>query len=748
MSNLLRGDTPVDLDTCDREPIHVPGAVQPHGVLLALSEPDLVVRQVSSNSASMLGHEPADLLGRRLDEVVAGGLASAVHEASSDSSDPAEHFPLSTDVVVRGEVHPVDALLHRTGGVLVVEIEPGAGPLTFDLTYRSTRRAVSRINRAVSPGELYAIAAEEVRRLTGFDRVMVYRFDAEWNGQVVAEDKTDELNSFLGLRYPASDIPAQARALYTRNWLRLITDVGYRPAPLVPVDDPRTGQPLDLSHSTLRSVSPIHIEYLQNMGVSASMSISLLDRGDLWGLITCHHYSGPHRPPYEVRAAVEFHGQALSLRLVESTDRLEVARALEARSRLADLTTAVNDEVRPAAAALTAGPLTVLDLMPCTGVAVGLDGGYASVGEVPEPSVVRAHDAMAEMRGYEVHALDSLPTVMPKMAVTKEFASGALVLRVSSDQFVVWLRPEQVRTVDWGGDPHNKAIAAGEGDEVRLSPRKSFDLWRETVRLRSEPWLLADVELAGALRANLLDALYARTRRLASVAEVLQRSLLPDQLPTPLGWDLHAENSPTAGGDVGGDWYDAVTLPSGHIVCVLGDVAGHGISAAGTMGQLRNGLRAYLVEDESPSRVLARLSRLAGHLMPLALATATVVVVDLETGLARLASAGHPPACHVPPTGPAVLLPVQPWPPLGAVPDLHEPAIEVTVTIEPGASLVLYSDGMVERRTESIDIGLGRLARLASEPAAPKDLCGLLMRECRDPAGDDDATVLVLHRRR
>jgi light-regulated signal transduction histidine kinase (bacteriophytochrome) len=417
VSNQARAETPVDLDTCEREPIHVPGAVQPHGVLLALSEPDLVVRQVSSNSASVVGLEPADLLGRRLPDVLAGALASAVQEASSDASDPTEHFPLSTDIEVRGEVHQVDALLHRTGDVLVVEIEPGAGPLTFDLTYRATRRAVGRINRAVSPGELYAIAAEEVRRLTGFDRVMVYRFDAEWNGQVVAEDKTDELNSFLGLRYPASDIPAQARALYTRSWLRVIPDVGYRPAPLVPVDDPQSGEPLDLSHSTLRSVSPIHIEYLQNMGVSASMSISLLDRGNLWGLIACHHYSGPHRPAYEVRAAAEFLGQALSLRLVESTERLDVARALEARSRLAVLTTAINDEARSAAAALTDGPLTVLDLVPATGVAVGLEGGYATVGEVPAPSVVRALVAQAQRRDVDVLALDSVPTELSGLTV-------------------------------------------------------------------------------------------------------------------------------------------------------------------------------------------------------------------------------------------------------------------------------------------------------------------------------------------
>ena len=157
-----------------------------------------------------------------------------------------------------------------------------------------------------------------MRRLTGFDRVMIYRFDEDWNGQVVAEDRADGLNSFLGLRYPASDIPAQARALYRSQWLRLIVDVGYRPVPLVPPLNPLTGRPLDLSHASLRSVSPVHVEYLHNMGVSASMSISLLDRGELWGLIACHHYAGPHQPPYEIRVAAEFLGQTLSARMVDT----------------------------------------------------------------------------------------------------------------------------------------------------------------------------------------------------------------------------------------------------------------------------------------------------------------------------------------------------------------------------------------------------------------------------------------------
>ena len=744
-TDLLAVGEPVDLSNCEREPIHVPGAVQPHGVLLGLSEPDLVVRVVSANSASLLGREPDDLLGRRVTDAVHGDLAAAIEEATNTRRDPSEHYPLSTSLRLDGDELAVDALLHRSGDLLVVEVEPGAGPLTFDTTYRATRVAVGRVNRASSPAELFAVAAEEVRRLTGFDRVMVYRFDAEWNGEVVAEDKAEHLNSFLGLRYPASDIPAQARALYRRNWLRLITDVHYVPAPLEPVLNPMTGQPLDLSHSTLRSVSPIHIEYLQNMGVSASMSISLLDRGELWGLIACHHYSGPHRPPYEVRAAAEFLGQTLSLRLVASHDQDGVRRAIDSSSRLASLTSAVAVQDRPASFALTEGATTLLDLVPASGVAVCLDDEYAALGDVPTPAAVRALVAHAGQRGMDVLALDSVPADLPQLAEHKETACGALVLRLASDQYVVWLRPEQVRTVDWGGDPHNKAIAEREGDTVRLSPRKSFERWQEVVRDRSEPWAPADLELAQALRTTLMETLYARARRLASVASTLQHSMLPERLPQLPGWTMCADYSPSAGGDVGGDWYDVVRLPSGRIACVLGDVAGHGIAAAGTMAQLRNGLRAYLMDDERPAEVLVRLGRLVAQLLPLAMATATVLVLDPATGEATVASAGHLPPCLAR-TDAATVLTVRPWPPLGASPVELPPPAETALRVAPGESLVLFSDGLIERRTESLDVGLDRLADVASGGDDVSALCARLMRECRDPAGDDDATVLVLGR--
>ena len=733
-----------DLAACADEPIHLPGSIQPHGALVAMTEPDLVVRVASDNCAAVLGVDAEHLLGRPLGDAGVGSLVPWDVTGSQLTLDPSEHFPMATTLRIDGHDEVVDAVLHRTDGLLVVEAERGAGPLPTIHSYQLTRTALGRIQRADGLDALYQVAVEEVRRLTGFDRVMIYRFDEDWNGQVVAEDRADGLTSFLGLRYPASDIPAQARALYRSQWLRLIVDVGYRPVPLTPPVNPLTGRPLDLSHASLRSVSPVHVEYLHNMGVSASMSISLLDRGELCGLIACHHYSGPHQPPYEIRVAAEFLGQTLSARMVDTSAQESTHRLVEARSTISTLHTAVLDESRPAALSLTQGSPSVLDLVRAGGAVVSVEGLDTSVGHVPAREAVLELVRHAVAGGHEVLALTQVPEVLPGLAQAKQSACGALVLTLPDDQFVVWCRPELVQTVSWGGDPRNAEVAYGEDDTVRIGPRKSFELWQETVRGRSETWSPTDIELAGSLRRALVEALYARSRRVASTAMLLQRSLLPEQLPAVPGWTLAAEYQPLLGGAVGGDWYDVLALSSGEVVCVLGDVAGHGVAAAGTMGQLRNGLRAYLVEEDRPGRLLHRLDQLVDRLVPGVFATATVLVLDPTTGVVSVASAGHPPVCLVPAATGARLVPVVPSPPLGlggrSTPE------ETTLTLAPGDQLVAYSDGMVERRGESVSVGLSRLVRVASGVSEPLDLCARLIADCRDPAGEDDATVLVLRR--
>src|SRR3712207_995811 len=311
------------LQRCADEPIAVPGAIQPHGALLAVTEPDLAVVVASANAAEVLGDDVGDLaalLGPADRDRLRAGLAGDLVALN----------PMPVPVAGRD----LDLVVHRTDGLLVTEWEPVAGAGEAGSTWhRRLPSVLQRLSATQTLDELTAVLARDVRGLTGFDRVMVYRFDPEWNGEVVAEDRRADLEPFLGLRYPASDIPAQARALYATNWLRLIPDATYRRVPLEPAVNPVTGRPLDLSGAMLRSVSPVHLEYLANMGVVASMSVSLLDRRRLWGLIACHSYRGPHRPSYADRVAAEFLGRTASLLLQTTGEAGEQGRVVAVAQR-------------------------------------------------------------------------------------------------------------------------------------------------------------------------------------------------------------------------------------------------------------------------------------------------------------------------------------------------------------------------------------------------------------------------------
>jgi light-regulated signal transduction histidine kinase (bacteriophytochrome) len=742
---LLPAGTAIDLENCAREPIHIPGSVQPRGVLAVVHEPDFEVRQVSANVAELLGRSVDAVLGRHLSALIGTEQAARIVQAVSTFSDLRQRNPLECVLDVNGQPRPFDIILSReSGGVLMVELEVAYGerPFSFPNTYQAVRNTVEDLNRATSLTELYDITARAVRELTGFDRVMVYRYDEEYNGEVVAEAKAADLNSFLGLHYPATDIPAQARALYEKNWLRLISDVGYTPAPLIPAIDTALGKPLDLTHATLRSVSPIHIEYLQNMGVHASMSISLLRRGRLWGLIACHHYAGPHLPPYGTRAAAEFLGSTLSLRLVDQSEGDELHKQLAAQAVLAKLTAATLQDGESLTAALLGGP-DLLDLVPADAVVLEIDGEHRQRGMLPPPDVVSAVVAWARQAGEEIVTSDSLRSELPDLDVDPEVAAGALVLNLPDGQFVVWFRREVVRSVDWGGDPHNKAIAVQEGDEIRLSPRKSFDRWRELVHQRSDPWTSSETDSVEVLRPHLVESLYRRGQAALRIAETLQRSLLPTSIPTLEKWQLTAHYEPASGDRVGGDWYDAFELRDGRLIVLLGDVAGHGITAAGTMAQLRNALRAQLFAGASPAEALDQLNEFCVHMLPRAFATVLAARVDLNSGLVEAASAGHlmPYLTNSAPV--AISAPIQLSPPIGVHRGRHALS---TFTIDPGHGLVLYSDGLVERRGEAIDDSLAQLARTLG--AAGDVSASWIWSTVAGGYTEDDVTVVTLRRGR
>ncbi|MGY1742750.1 MULTISPECIES: SpoIIE family protein phosphatase [unclassified Blastococcus] len=762
---LLPPGTPIDLSNCEREPIHVPGSIQPRGVLLTVDEPGQVVRQASRNLADLIGVAWDAALGRPLSEVIGVPAAEAVARSASAFGDLRERNPVELTLDVAGAPVPVDAILHRAllrraedesgrdlpaATALVVELEPARGPRPFSFpnTYQAVRGTVGELNRASTLQELYDITARAVRSLTGFDRVMVYRYDADYNGEVVAEARSELVpNSFVGLHYPASDIPAQARALYEKNWIRLISDVGYVPAPIEPVAHPETGEPLDLTYSTLRSVSPIHVEYLQNMGVRASMSISLLRDDRLWGLIACHHYSGPHAPPFATRAAAEFLGSTLSLRLVDRASEEEVHRALQVRSTLAWLTAATLDEDRALTDTLLGAP-DLLDLLPADGVSVCLQRTAGTRGaDLPDGLAARIA-AWAAERGEDVVATDNLRRLAPELDLPDDVV-GVLVVPLPESQYLLWHRAETVRHIDWGGDPHNKAIAEREGDEVRLSPRKSFERWRETVRDRSEAWTPQQVAEVTELRTHLLEALYARQRSIVRAAEILQRSHLtaPPRLP-----DLQVAVRyvpATREAQVGGDWYDVFTQPDGSTVLVIGDVAGHDIDAAATMAQLRGLLRGIAYDNaDGPAAVLTRLDAAVEGLGLGALATVLVARLT-PTGDGRVevrwSSAGHlPPVVVGRDSAARALDGGRPELLLGVHPGT--PRTDATVVLDDGSTLLLYTDGLVERRDQVFDTGVTRLtAALAELREHPVEtVCdGVLARLVPDGAEDDVALVAV-----
>jgi chemotaxis family two-component system sensor kinase Cph1 len=711
-----------------------------------VQEPDLTIAQVSANVTALFERAPDDLLGRAIGELVGTDQAAAIARTAAGFGDLRERNPLEMTIAVGDRQVAFDAILHRESqGQLLVELELATGPRPFSFpnTYLAVRGSVAELNRASTLTELYDITARAVRELTGFDRVMVYRYDADYNGEVVAEAKRDDLNPFLGLHYPASDIPAQARALYEKNWIRIIDDVGYVPAPLIPQENPTTGRPTDLTHSTLRSVSPIHIEYLKNMGVGASMSISLLRDGRLWGLIACHHYSGPHLPPYGVRAVAEFLGSTLSLRLIDRVADDELRTRLAGQAILAKIVAAMQNQSEPLRSALLGAP-DVVDLVPADGVVMNVDGELVTVGTVPGAGVIRELVAWLQSQDLAQFETDCVSASIG-IDVDPEVVSGLLAVLLPDNHYLIWLRGELRRTVDWGGDPTNKSIAAGEGFSVRLSPRQSFDRWREVVRLRSAPWLETERANATGLRQSIVENLYARSEREVRLAETLQRSLLPD-VPAVAGWELSAHYEPAAGGRIGGDWYDAFRVRDGRVVVVLGDVAGHGIGAAGTMAQLRNALRAYLVDGVSTEGAVERLNDFTTMLLPAAFATLAVGCLDPETGTVDMVLAGHPVPLLVGPAGAVRGAELMPSPPIGVPRATYRSA---RFTLSAGEGMVIYSDGLIERRDEDLSDSLhqlaGEISRLTPSLTAASVFAAHQHCETTSEA-TDDRTVVVLRR--
>lgn len=501
-------DVQLDLSACDIEPIHIPGAIQPHGVLVAMTEPDLVVFQVSANVHELLGTTADRALGRPLADLLGAEGGEAVAQALL-RREPATANPLRLQVAGGS----FDGLVHRTDVATILELEPA--PVDTPSADRILRDVMSRLQRAASIEDLCVVAAEQLRAMSGFDRVMVYRFDADGHGEVVAEDRADDVDAFLGHHYPASDIPRQARRLYLLNPIRAIPDARYVPVRLVHSQDAEAQAPLDLTLASLRAVSPVHLEYLANMGVRSSMSVSLVCGDRLWGLLACHHRT-PRKVPFVLRSACEILARAMSLELqaLEEIDRRVRRDAL--RGTESTLVEAMRSAPEGWAGGLLERAESLLGLVRATGVAIQDEHGIRTLGDAPSPAGISAITAWLSSGESDVFATSALSSVLPATEPFRNVASGLLAVRIpgAPPGFVLWFRPEVPRTRSWSGDPAKPVGREGQ----RLHPRRSFATWTEIVRGTSLPWGQAEIDTAESLARHAVEVDLHRQMARASEA--------------------------------------------------------------------------------------------------------------------------------------------------------------------------------------------------------------------------------------
>jgi light-regulated signal transduction histidine kinase (bacteriophytochrome) len=452
------------------------------------------------------GVNPRQAVGRPLREVISAEGEAAVSEGLR-CWPLAPFHPLL--VTVRGR--RFEALLHRNAGATILELEPIGEVAATQGEVLSP--LLARLAAASSFRELVSTATEEIWRLTGFDRVMAYRFHSDGHGEVIEERRSPDVESYLGFHYPASDIPAQARRLYAINWVRLIPDVDYVPVRLVPAAADAGGEPLDLSHASLRSVSPVHVEYLRNMGVRASMSISVVGperreggrgTGSLRGLFACHHRQ-PRHVPFVVRSACEVIGRLVSLQAaalndLEAEEQRNAVRGLEA-----ELVDAIRRDPGGWPSGLANKCALLLRVVSATGAAICDRDRILRFGSTPEEADLARLSDWLKSRGEDLFETDALERWYPPARSYRDVASGVLAITLPkvTPSHVVWFRREAPKSVTWGGDPSKPIEATAHGDRIR--PRRSFAAWIEMMRGTAVPWTRAEIDVARDLRRHAIE---------------------------------------------------------------------------------------------------------------------------------------------------------------------------------------------------------------------------------------------------
>ncbi len=493
-----------DSTFCGSLPIHLINSIQAYGALLVVNKIDFTIIQVSENIETFTGCKPEDLLKTLISNHITANQVDELRKVVDSKIAP--KIPLSLTFSKCDDAFNLLAIIHPKDSYIIFELERvhNAQEKTFVSIYQQVKFAMANINAATSTQEVCDTAILSLRNLSGFDHVMMYQFDEDWNGTVIAELKEDKPESYLGLRFPASDVPKQARDLYFKNPYRLIPTIDYAPVKLYPVINPATQSFIDLSDCNLRSVPAVHLEYLKNMHVNASMSTAIIVEDKLWGLISCHNRT-PNHLSYEQCTQFELLASVVSSKLLSIKNK----EKLQAHLNLQNAQSSLMKQVYASAnfiKGLVDYDTTILHLLNCDGAAIAYGKQLKTVGLTPDVEAIK--DLIFWLQNYdgsEAFAIENLSDKYEEAIEFASVASGIIVLPIhqGNGEFVIGFRPEVIQTVNWGGNP-NEAITF-EKDNVKYHPRNSFKLWQEVVKNTALPWSDVTLSIAESFRNFIIE---------------------------------------------------------------------------------------------------------------------------------------------------------------------------------------------------------------------------------------------------